>query len=74
MKDSTVSAAVVLGICLVVSAFFLSSAIKDYGKSLERAALNQPLNPSSSVSIPANFTVSLTGGNVPLRFDVTNRP
>ncbi|MBA4149992.1 MAG: hypothetical protein H0X66_17915 [Verrucomicrobia bacterium] len=70
MKNTSVIVALVVGVSLIVSAAILSSAIKDYGRSLERAASNQP----RTVKMPERFTVSLESGNSPVRFDVNSKP
>jgi len=70
MKNTSVIVAIVVGISLIVSAAILSSAIKDYGHSLERAASSQP----RPLDIPSKFTLSVEGGNSPLRVDVKSKP
>lgn len=54
----------IIGLSIVIATGLLSSGIKDYGRSLERAAFHQP-----SISIPANLqlTVRLESGNYPIR-------
>jgi hypothetical protein len=70
MKNTSVVVALVVGVSLIVSTAILSSAIKQYGRSLEQAASNQP----RSVGIPEHFTVSLESGHSPVRFDVNSMP
>jgi hypothetical protein len=70
MKNTSVIVALIVGICLIVSTAILSSAIKDYGRSLAGAAFHQP----RPVVIPERFTVSFQGGNSPLRFEVKDTP
>jgi hypothetical protein len=70
MKNTSVIVALIVGVSLIVSAAILSAAIKEYGRSLEKAASNQP-HPGS---IPSHFTVSLESGNSPVRFDVNRKP
>lgn len=67
MKHPSVIAAIVAGVSLIVSVSILSFALKDYGRSLERAAVNQP-NPT--IAIPSHFTISFESGNSPVRLDV----
>ncbi len=70
MKNTSVMVALVAGISLMVSTAFLSSAIKEYGRSLERVASSTP----RAVDIPSRFTVSFEGGHSPLRFDMNTKP
>jgi hypothetical protein len=70
MKNTSVIVALIVGVSLIVSAAILSSAIKQYGRSLESAASNQP----RSVDVPSRFTVSLESGSSPVRFDVNSKP
>jgi hypothetical protein len=42
MKNTTVIVALICGLSLIISAAIVSSAVKSYGQSLERAALNGP--------------------------------
>jgi hypothetical protein len=72
MKSIYVIVALVFGVSLIVSTAILSSAIKAYGRSLEIAAINQPRVNGIPTSYSA--TVSLVGGNLPLRFDVNSKP
>ncbi len=71
MKNTSVIVALIVGVSLIVSAAILSSAIKQYGGSLERAAHSSA---RSVVDIPSHFTVSLESGNSPVRFDVNSKP
>ena len=71
MKNTSIFVALIVGISLIVSAAILSSAIKGYGYSLEKAAANQA---RSGVNIPNHFTVSLESGNSPVRFNVNSKP
>jgi hypothetical protein len=70
MKNTSVIVALVVGVSLIISAAILSSALKDYGRSLERAATYQP----RSVSIPEHFKISLESGSSPVRFDLNSKP
>jgi len=70
MKYTSVIVALIVGVTLIVSTAIFSSAIKEYGRSLEKAAIHQP-NP---MIIPQRFTVSFEGGKNPLRFDVNSKP
>jgi len=72
MKNTSVIVALIVGISLIVSAAILSSGIKEYGRSLERAAGKQPR--SVSVDMPSRFSISLESGNTPVRFDVNSKP
>lgn len=70
MKNTSVIVALAIGVSLIVSVAMMSAAIKEYGRSLERAASNQP----RSAGIPEHFTVSRQSGGSPVRFDVNNKP
>ena len=70
MKNTAVQIAIIAGISIIVCTFMLSSAIKEYGRSLEKAAAVQ----SHVVTIPSQFTFRVEGGNSPLRFDVNSKP
>lgn len=67
MKHPSVIAAIVVGISLIVSVSILSFALRNYGRSLERAAGNQP-NPT--ITIPSHFKISFESGNSPVRLNV----
>jgi hypothetical protein len=54
---------IVIGASLIISSYLLSSGIREYGKSMERASA-QP----SQVSIPNDITLSFESGNSPVRF------
>ena len=73
MKYTSVIVALIVGVTLIVSTAIFSSAIKEYGRSLEKAAIHQP-NPMIIPQIPQRFTVSFEGGKNPLRFDVNSKP
>ena len=70
MKYTSVIVALIVGVTLIVSTAILSSAIKEYGRSLVEAARHQP-RPNQ---IPSRFTFSFEGGKHPLRFDVNGKP
>ncbi len=67
MKHPSVIAAIVVGISLIVSVSILSFALRNYGRSLERSAGNQP-NPT--IIIPSHFKISFESGNSPVRLNV----
>lgn len=67
MKHPSVIAAIVVGVSLIVSVSILSFALRNYGRSLERAAGNQP-NPT--ITIPSHFRISFESGNSPMRLDL----
>jgi len=71
MKTTPVIVALICGVSLIISAGSVSSAIKSYGQSLERAALNEP----RSWSLPSGFTldVRLSDNGQPMRFNVTTK-
>lgn len=71
MKHQSVIVAIVAGISLIVSVSILSSALRDYGRSLERAASNQR-NPT--VTVPDHFRISFESGNSPVRLNVDTTP
>jgi hypothetical protein len=71
MKNTSIIVALVCGVSLIVSAALVSSAIKSYGRSLERAA---QLEPRSS-SLPSSYTIDLrlSDNGRPMRFDVSTK-
>lgn len=70
MKHPAVIVAFVIGVSLMVSAGLLSSAIKEYGRSIEKAASHR----DPAVNIPSSFTVSFQGGASPLRIESNSNP
>lgn len=70
MKNTPLLVAMIIGIALTVSAALLSSAIKDYGRSLEKAAPNSAF----PLHIPSDLTLRLVCVNQPLRLQVTEKP
>ena len=74
MKYTSVIVALIVGVTLIVStaifSFAIKDAIKEYGRSLEKAAIHQP----RPMDMPSRFTVSFEGGKNPLRFDVNSKP
>jgi hypothetical protein len=72
MKNTSVIVALICGVSLIISVFILSSAIESYGRSLERAASNQP---RTSIDIPRTITLDLRLGDngAPMRFDVSTK-
>ncbi len=71
MKHPSVIAAIVVGISLIISVSILSFALRDYGRSLVRAAGSQP-NPT--IIIPDHFRISFDSGNSPVRLNVNMTP
>jgi len=71
MKSTSVIVALICVVSLVLSAAFVSDAIKSYGRSLERAALNEP----RSWPLPSSFTLDLrlSDNGQPMRFDVNTK-
>jgi len=55
---------VIIGLSIVIATALLTSGIKDYGRSLERAAFHQP-----NVTFPSTvqLTVRLESGSSPIR-------
>ncbi len=70
MKNNTAIAAIAIGISMVISSSFIASAIKSYGKSLEKAA---SYSRSPSIHIPSSIDIDFGGGNRPVRIDVTEK-
>ena len=70
MKNTSASVAIIVSVALVASAFMLSSAIKEFGRSLESAAAQQ----RHTAQFPSRFTISFEGGNSPVRFDANVSP
>ena len=62
-KSPSVIVASIFGLCLIISSYLLASAIKDFGRKIERSAVHQP----RATVIPANWTLTVQGGNSPLR-------
>lgn len=72
MKSTSIIVALICGVSLTVSVFILSSAIETYGRSLERAAANQP---RMSIDIPSSITLDLrlSDNGSPMRFEVSTK-
>ncbi len=66
---SSLLPSIVLGGSLVISAYLLSSGIKEYGVSVERAVPQ-----SASVAIPSTFTLRFESGSSPVRVEHRQRP
>jgi hypothetical protein len=71
MKNTSIIVALICGVSLVISAAFVSSAIKSYGRSLEIAAAHQ----ANGWPFPSSFSlnVRLSDDGNPMRFDVTTK-
>jgi hypothetical protein len=71
MKNGSIVVALIVGVSLMVSTAFIASAIKEYGRSLERAASAQR---PASWPFPDHITLSLESGKSPVRFAVNSTP
>ena len=64
-RSQSLLPSIIVGASLIISSSLLSSGIKEYGRSVVRAAQTQP-NP---MRIPDRFSLSFEGGNSPVRFE-----
>jgi hypothetical protein len=71
MKQSSVIVAIVIGVSLIVSVSILSSALRDFGRSLERAAINQR---APTFTVPDRFRIGFESGSSPVRLNVDTTP
>ncbi|MEM9658658.1 MAG: hypothetical protein AAF961_09885, partial [Planctomycetota bacterium] len=55
-------ASIVIGVSLIICSYLLSSGLRDYGKSVERAAVRPP-----NISIPNAVTLRFESGGSPVR-------
>ncbi len=63
MNKTSIIAATILGVSLIICAFTLSSAIKKHGGSIERAALH------NRTEIPTSLRIMHEAGRTPVRVD-----
>jgi len=69
MKDKTIIAAVILGVCLIISSYLLSSGMKSLSGGISRAGAS--IGSGITHTAAANsmkVDLSLSSGNSPIRF------
>ena len=69
MNDKTVLASIILGVCLIISAFLISSGMKSLSRGLSSAGTSIGNGISSSGSKTVRVDMSVSGGNQPLRIE-----
>lgn len=69
MQDKAISASVILGICLIISSFLLSSGMKALGRGIQDAGVSvgNGLSHGSRSSKQLEVDLSLSGGGNPIR-------
>ena len=71
MQDNRILAATILGVCLVISSYLLSSGMKSLSHGITSAGSSIGSGIASGSRIPNSMKVDLTlsGGNTPIRVD-----
>ena len=82
MKDQNVRIALILAVAMVISAAIVSSALKSFGTTMQKAAvsISNGIAAQRPDSIPSNFRIDLgeikitNGGGAAESFRITHKP
>ena len=69
MQEKTISASVIIGVCLIISSFLLSSGMKALGRGIQEAGvtIGNGLSQGNRSSKQLEVDLSLSGGGNPIR-------
>lgn len=69
MKDKTVLAAIIIGVCLIISSYLLSSGMKSLSQGISNAGTSVGNGIANTGHNMDKLTLSLSGGNTPIRIE-----